>query len=148
MASVNTYLNFLDQTEEAFLFYQSIFGGEFIGGIRRFGDMPPQEGQAPMSEATQELVMHVSLPILGGIHTLMGNDCPPEMGFKLNVGNNVHISLSPDTRDETKRLFDALAVGGTITMPLQDAFWGAYYGSCTDKYGVQWMFNRLNKGDQ
>lgn len=141
MASVNTYLNFLDQTEEVFLFYQSIFGGEFVGGIRRFEDMPPQEGQPPMSEATKQKVMHVSLPILGGIHTLMGNDCPPEMGFKVNAGNNFHISLSPDTRKETRQLFDGLAAGGTITMELKDVFWGAYYGSCTDKYGIQWMFN-------
>lgn len=145
MASVNTYLNFVDQTEEAFLFYRSIFGGEFLGGIRRFGDMPTQAGQAPMSEVTKQQVMHVSLPIMGGIHTLMGNDCPPEMGFKVNMGNNFHISLSPDTREETKQLFDGLAEGGTITMELQDAFWGAYYGSCTDKYGIQWMFNCENK---
>lgn len=146
MANVNTYLNFLDQTEEAFLFYQSIFGGEFTGGVRRFGDMPPQEGQTPMSAETKQQVMHVSLPILGGVHTLMGNDCPPEMGFTVNVGNNVHISVSPDSREETKKLFEALAEGGTVTMELQDMFWGAYYGSCTDKFGIQWMFNYENKG--
>ena len=146
MASVNTYLNFLDQTEEAFLFYQSVFGGAFTGGISRFGDMPPQEGQAPMSEETKQQIMHISLPILGGVHTLMGNDCPPEMGFTVNVGNNVHISVSPDSREETKKLFEALAEGGTVTMELQDMFWGAYYGSCTDKFGIQWMFNCENKG--
>ena len=84
--------------------------------------------------------MHIELPILNG-YLLMGTDSPESMGFALNKGNNVHINLEPDTREETKRLFDALSAGGKVTMELQDMFWGAYYGSCTDKYGVQWMFN-------
>ena len=84
--------------------------------------------------------MHVELPILGG-HMLMGTDAPESMGFKVNPGNNVHINLEPDTRSETKRLFEALSAGGKVTMDLQDMFWGAYYGSCTDNFGVQWMFN-------
>ena len=144
MASVNTYLNFPEKTEEIFNFYQSIFGGEFVGGIRRFGDMPPQEGMPPMSEEAKQMVMHVSLPILGG-HILMGSDIPKEMGMEVTMGNNVHISLAPDTKQETKRLFNALSAGGKVTMDLADTFWGAYYGSCTDKYGVQWMLNCENK---
>lgn len=144
MAKVNTYLNFSDNTEEVFNFYKSVFGGEFIGEISRFGDMPPQEGMPPMSEKTKQLVMHISLPILGG-HVLMGSDCPQEMGLEVSMGNNMHISLGPDTREETKRLFDALSEGGKITMDLDDMFWGAYYGSCTDKFGVQWMLNCENK---
>jgi PhnB protein len=71
----------------------------------------------------------------------MGTDAPQSMGFHLNFGNNMYINLEPDTKAETKRLFDALADGGKITMELQVMFWGAYYGSCTDKFGVQWMFN-------
>ncbi len=141
MARVNTYLNFPTQTEEAFTFYKKIFGGEFTApGIRRFSDVPPQEGQPPMSDDLKNMVMHVELSILDG-HKLMGTDAPEEMGFNVNFGNNVYISLEPDTREETKRLFNALSAGGKITMELQDMFWGAYYGSCTDKYGVQWMFN-------
>ena len=146
MASVNTYLNFPNSTEEVFNFYKSIFGGEFIGGISRFADMPPQEGMPPISEETQQMVMHVSLPILGG-HVLMGNDCPAEMGMSVTMGTNVHISLSPDTREETKKLFDALSAGGKVTMALDDMFWGAYFGSCTDKYGIQWMFNCEQKAE-
>jgi PhnB protein len=98
----------------------------------------------PLAEKDKNLVMHIELPILGG-HLLMGTDAPESMGFKLNFGNNVHISLEPDTRSETKRLFDALSRGGKITMELQDTFWGAYYGSCIDKYEVQWMLNCTNK---
>jgi PhnB protein len=140
MARTSTYLNFTDNTEEVFNFYKSIFGGEFVGGVARFGDIPPQEGSPPIAEADKDLVMHIDLEILGG-HHLMGTDAPASMGFKVNMGNNVHINLEPDTKEEAMRLFTALSAGGKITMPLQDMFWGAYYGSCTDKYGVQWMLN-------
>jgi PhnB protein len=84
--------------------------------------------------------MHVELPILGG-HMLMGTDALESMGHKLTFGNNVSINLEPDTRVETERLFQALAAGGNVTMPLMDMFWGAYFGTLVDKYGVQWMFN-------
>ena len=141
MARVNTYLNFPRNTEEAFKFYQSIFGGEFTGGgIGRLGDVPYQEGMSQIADEDKNLIMHIELPIIGG-HVLMGTDAPESMGFNVNFGNNVHISIEPDTRAETKKLFDALSAGGKVTMDLQDMFWGAYYGSCTDKFGVQWMFN-------
>ena len=106
----------------------------------RFSDIPPVEGQPPLAEADKNLVMHVELRILGS-HTLMGTDAPESMGFKVNFGNNVYINLQPDTRAETKDLFDKLAAGGKVEMDLQDMFWGDYFGSCTDKFGVQWMFN-------
>ena len=140
MARTNTYLNFVRNTEEAFNFYKSVFGGEFTGHIARMGDVPSMEGMPPMADADKKLVMHIELPIVGG-HVLMGTDAPESMGFKMNFGNNVHISIEPDTRAETKKLFEALSAGGKITMELQDMFWGAYFGSCTDKYGVQWMVN-------
>jgi len=140
MARVNTYLNFGRNTEEAFNFYRSVFGTEFNGHIARFKDIPPQEGKPPLADADKDLVMHIELPILGG-HLLMGTDAPESFGFNVNFGNNVHLSLEPDTREETKKLFDKLSAGGKVTMELQDMFWGAYYGSCTDKYGVQWMVN-------
>ena len=141
MSSVSTYLNFPRNTEEAFNFYKSVFGGEFYGGkIMRFGDMPPQDGAPPMAEGDENLVIHVALPITGG-HMLMGTDAPESMGFKVNFGNNVHINLQTDTRAETQKLFKALSAGGVVSMELQDMFWGDYFGSCTDKFGVQWMFN-------
>ena len=144
MARTSTYLNFLRNTEVAFQFYRSVFGGDFTGGVARFSDIPPQEGAPKLADADKNLVMHIELPILGG-HVLMGTDAPESMGFKVNLGNNVHISLEPDTRTETDRLFKALSEGGKVTMPLQDMFWGAYFGSCVDKFGVHWMFNCPNK---
>lgn len=140
MASVSTYLNFPRNTEEAFNFYKSVFGGEFFGEIMRMGDVPPSEDMPPLAEEDKNLVMHVELRILG-VHSLMGTDAPESMGFQMNFGNNVYINLQPDTREETKKLFDALSEGGTVTMELSDMFWGDYFGSCTDKFGVQWMFN-------
>jgi len=144
MAKVSTYLNFPNQTEEAFNFYKSVFGGEFIGGIARFSDIPPSDGMPPIAEADKNLVMHIVLPILGG-HQLMGTDAPESMGFRVNFGNNVYLNLEPDTRAETKRLFDALSAGGNVEQELQEMFWGDYYGSCKDKFGVQWMFNCAEK---
>jgi PhnB protein len=141
MARVSTYLNFPDHTEEAFNFYKAVFKTEFNGnGIMRFGDIPPQEGQPPMADNLKNLVMHVELPTLGG-HVIMATDAPEAMGFKVNFGNNVYINLEPDTRGQTDELFNALSAGGKVEMPLQDMFWGDYFGSCKDKYGVQWMFN-------
>jgi PhnB protein len=138
MSKTSTYLNFTRHTEEAFNFYKSIFGGEF-SSINRFGEIPPMEGMPPLPDADKNLIMHMSLPILGG-HELMGTDAPESMGFKVNFGNNVYIMLQPDTRSETERLFKGLADGGKVEQELQDMFWGDYYGSLRDKFGVQWMF--------
>ena len=144
MASVSTYLNFPRNTEEAFNFYKEVFGGEFFGtGIMRFGDIPGDPNH-PIAEEDKNLVMHVELRILDS-HSLMGTDAPESMGFKVNFGNNSYINLQPDTRKETKELFDKLSAGGKIGMELQDMFWGDYFGSCTDKFGVQWMFNCSEK---
>ena len=140
MASVSTYLNFKRNTEEAFNYYRKVFGTEFVGDVSRFGDMPPTPGQPPVPEADKKLIMHITLPILGG-HHIMGTDAPESMGFKLNQGNNVYINLEPDTRAETDRLFNALADGGTVEMALAEQFWGDYFGSLKDKFGTQWMFN-------
>jgi len=146
MARVNTYLNFNRKTEEAFNFYRSVFGGEFSGrGIARFKDIPSMPGATQLPEQDKDLIMHIELPLLGGAHVLMGTDAPESMGFHVSFGNNIYISLEPDTRAETKKLFDALSVNGKVTMDLQDMFWGSYYGSCTDKFGVQWMFNCTTK---
>lgn len=144
MARVSIYLNFPRTTEEAFNFYKKVFGGEFEGEIDRFSSVPPQPGQPPMAEEDKNLVMHVALPIMGGT-LLRGTDAPESMGFTVKHGNNIYINLEPDTRADTEKLFQALAEGGKIEMELQEMFWGGYFGSLTDKFGVQWMFNCESK---
>jgi len=144
MARVSTYLNFPRSTEQAFNFYRSVFGGDFSGQIRRFSELPSTPGQPQVSEADKSLVVHVELPILGG-HMLMGTDAPESMGFSVTPGNNIYINLEPDTRAETDRLFAALSQNGKVEMPLKEMFWGDYYGSLTDQFGVQWMFNCTSK---
>ncbi|MEL0027197.1 MAG: VOC family protein [Perlucidibaca sp.] len=139
MARVSIYLNFPRQTEEVFRFYREVFGGDFSGPIHRFSDGPA--GGPPLAETDRELVLHVELPILAGSCVLMGTDAPESMGFTLTRGNNVHINLEPDTRAEAERLFAALSAGGTVEMPLQDMFWGAYFASFSDRYGTRWMIN-------
>jgi PhnB protein len=140
MATVSTYLNFARNTEEAFNYYKSVFGTEFSGTIARFSEIPPEAGAPLIPDEDKNLVMHIALPILGG-HMIMGTDAPESMGFRLSPGNNIYISLHPDTREETRRLFNKLSEGGKIEQELQEMFWGDYYGSCQDKFGVHWMFN-------
>lgn len=137
---VATYINCPGNTEEAFRFYQSVFRTEFKGGIQRFGDIPPSPDQPPVSEQLKNMVLHIELPLPGG-HILMGTDAPKEMGFTMIQGNNMHINLEPESREETERVFRELSEGGNISMPLRDMFWGAYYGSFTDRFGINWMLN-------
>lgn len=139
MAKTSTYLNFGGTTEAAFRFYATVFGGD-LSPIHRIGDAPPMPGAPPLSEADKNLVMHVETPILGG-HVLMGTDVVESMGQKLVEGNNVSINLEPDSREDTDRLFNALAEGGKVEMPLSDMFWGAYFGLVVDKFGTRWMLN-------
>ncbi|MBX7180932.1 MAG: SRPBCC domain-containing protein [Bacteroidia bacterium] len=138
------YLNFPGSTEQAFLFYRQVFRSEFSGqGIQRFEDIPSSPGNPPVLDSVKKMVLHVELPIVGGF-VLMGTDAPREMGFELNSGNTMHISVEPESRTETERIFNELSEGGTITMPLKDMFFGAYYGSLTDKFGINWMVNFKN----
>lgn len=143
MARTSTYLNFQRHTLEVFEFYQSVFGGE-LQNVMRIGDMPQMEGMPILAEEDKSLIIHVELAITGG-HVLMGTDAPESMGFQLHSGNNMHINLEPDSREECERLYYALSAGGKITMELQDMFWGAYFGSFTDRYGIQWMVNCAQK---
>jgi PhnB protein len=144
MSRVSTYLNFPRTTEDAFLFYKSVFNTEFFAPIARFSDMPANPGQPPLADADKNLVMHVELPILGG-HVLMGTDAAESMGLTVTQGNNMSIILEPDRRTETDRLFNALSEGGKVEMPLQEMFWGGYFGSLADRFGIRWMFNCANK---
>ncbi|MBO9620600.1 MAG: VOC family protein [Niabella sp.] len=136
MAKLNPYLNFDGTAEAAFNFYKSVFGGEFRGGVMRMGDAPGGEN-LPADEKTR--VMHIALPI--GNDVLMASDIMPSMGHKLTVGNNNYVSIFPESKEEADRLFNGLSAGGRVEVPIQDQFWGDYFGSFTDKYGVGWMIN-------
>lgn len=144
MARTSTYLNFSGQTEAAFNFYRSVFGGEFIGQVSRFSDLPPDPSRPPLPPTVSNQILHIELTLLGG-HVLMGSDVPESMGMTVTQGNHVQINLEPDTRAEADRLFKALSEGGRVSMPLQDMFWGAYFGSLTDRFGVHWMVNCANR---
>jgi PhnB protein len=134
MLKINPYLNFAGNTEEAFKFYKSVFGGEFAI-LQRFKDTP-EAGRVPEKE--KDKIMHVSLPVGDG-NTLMATDALESMGHKLSVGNNIQLSVEADSKNEVDKLFKGLSAGGKVTMPLADTFWGAYFGMVTDKFGVQWM---------
>ena len=139
MAKTSIYLNFQGSTEEAFNFYKSVFNTEFAAPIMRMKDMPSQPGMPELSEKDGNSVMHVSLPILGGT-LIMGTDMLESMGQKLIVGNNITISLEPDTNDDADLLFNALSEGGSDAAPMRNEFWG-YWGCCLDKFGIRWMLN-------
>ncbi len=136
MATFNPYLNFPGNTEEAFKFYRSIFGGEFTS-VQRFKDTPVGASVPPN---VKEKVMHIALPIGKG-NILMGTDAIESMGHKLTYGNNFNISIETETKEEAQRLFDALSTGGKVESPIKDEFWGAYFGMVTDKFGARWMVN-------
>jgi len=136
MAAVNAYLNFQGNTEEAFNFYKSVFGGEFVT-LQRFKDTPHGD---QMSAEDREKVMHVALPI-GQNTMLMGTDTLESMGQSVTFGNNIQLAVSPDSEADATRIFNGLSTGGKVTMPMEKAFWGAYFGMLTDKFGINWMFN-------
>jgi PhnB protein len=137
MKAVNPYLNFPGNTEEAFNFYKSVFGGEFVAlnRFREFGG-----GARGMPENELDKIMHIALPLGAGC-ILMGTDVTESWPAKVVVGNNVYITLEPDTIDEAQGLFDGLSSGGRVEMALQKTEWAEAYGICADKYGVQWMVN-------
>jgi len=136
MATINPYINFSGNTEEAFNFYKSVFGGEFAA-VMRFGDSPGCD-QMPIAEGDKNKIMHIALPI-GNENVLMATDMLESMGPKLEEGNNFSISFSADSREEADKIFKGLADGGKEEMPLADAFWGAYFGMLQDKFGIRWM---------
>ncbi len=133
MAKLNPYLNFDGTCEEAFRFYKVVFGGEFLGDVHKMKDIPGTE----IPEEAKNRIMHVALPV--GNDLLMGSDVFPGQPFV--QGNNNYISLFPESREEADRLFGALSEGGEVEIPMADQFWGDYFGSLKDKFGVYWMIN-------
>ena len=143
MAHVSIYLNFAGNAEEAFNHYKKVFRTEFSNPLMRFKDMPPQDGGQPLPEADKDKVMHVALPILGGLE-IMATDMLESMGQKLVEGNNFTISLNPDTREDADRLYKELSEDGSEAVAPHDEFWG-YWGTCKDRFGIRWMFNIITQ---
>jgi PhnB protein len=135
MAAVNPYLTFDSTCEEAFTFYKSVFGGEFLT-IMRFKDAPSEYSA---SESEGKKIMHVALPIGKGT-ILMGSDRPDSYG-PVKEGDNFSIAIGTESEEEAKKLFNGLSTGGKVTMPLDKTFWGAYFGMFTDLFGINWMVN-------
>lgn len=134
MALINPHINFNGNTEEAFNFYKSVFGGEFAQ-IIRFKDMASPEQQIAEDEA--HLIMHIALPI--GKNVLMGNDVPPSMGRVNENENRSKIAIGAASREEADRLYIGLSEGGAVEVPIGDSPWGTYFGMFRDKYGIEWM---------
>jgi PhnB protein len=135
---IHAYLNFEGKTEEAFRFYQKVLGGK-LTEFHRFGSMPPQEG-FELTPEQKNYVMHVGLELPDG-QMLMASDMIAGMGPARVEGTNFSISVHPDSRQDADRIFNALGQGGTVTMPMADQFWGDYFGSLTDRFGINWMVN-------
>jgi PhnB protein len=137
---INTYLHFRDNSEEAFNFYKSVFGGDFLM-LQRHKEGPPGIKLKPEEE---NRILHVSLPV--GKNVLMASDSIESMasshdGWQLKPGNNFSLSVDAESKAEADRLHAALSSGGKVTMPMGDQFWGAYFGMCKDKFGIQWMIS-------
>lgn len=138
MATINSYINFNGNCEDAFNYYKEVFGGEF-SMLSRFSEMPPQEGME-LSEADMNKIMHVSMPI-GKEAALMGSDVGGEWATELKVGNNITLSITADSKEQANRFFYMLSEGGVVTMPMDMTFWGSYFGMCTDKFDINWMIS-------
>ncbi len=135
MSTLNTYLAFNGNCREAFEFYRSVLGGEF-SVIQTFRDAP---SEFAVAEEEKDGIMHVSFPI--GSAVLMGSDIPSQFAPPPTVGNNFSLAVSPESREEADRIFGELSQGGSVSFPMQDMFWGAYFGSLTDKFGINWQVN-------
>jgi len=136
MTTVNTYLSFKGNCEEAFNFYKAIFGGDF-SFIARFKDMPKDDPNCVVDEADYEKIMHLTLPI--GNTVLMGSDSVGEWSKGFTQGNNFSVSINTDSKEEANRLFNGLSQGGNVMMPMNTTFWGSYFGMFTDQFGIQGM---------
>lgn len=146
MKAANPYLNFNGNTEEAFDFYKSVFGGEFLGVVRfrdfdpGLEDPPPEMEGMAVPEEELDKIAHIALP-LGNANVLMGTDALESWGQSLTLGNNFYITIEAESGEEAERVFDALSAGGRVEMPLQKTAWAEKYGSCADRFGVQWQVN-------
>ena len=144
MPTINIYLTFNGKCEEAFTFYQSVFGGEF-NSVNRFGEMPAEAGGDEIPQDQKNRIMHIGLPISEET-ILMGSDTGGEWAAGFKQGNNFSIYVTASSKKEADRIFDELSKNGEITMPIEDTFWGDYFGSLTDQFGINWMIGFNDQG--
>lgn len=133
MATINPYINFNGNAEEAFTFYKSVFGGEFTT-VMRFKDLASEDFPVPENEA--EKIMRIVLPI--GNTMLIANDIPEIMGRVNENENRSKIAISAGSKEEADKLFNGLSAGGQVEMPISEGPWGTYFGMFRDKYGIEW----------
>ena len=136
MAQINPYIMFNGNTEEAFNFYKSVFGGEFAM-IMRFKDLPGDPDNK-WTESEANKIMHIALPI-GKNNVLMANDVPSGLGQVNENENRSKISISAESKEEADKLFNGLSAEGQVECPIGDSPWGSYFGMFRDKYGIEWM---------
>ncbi|MCI0604803.1 VOC family protein [bacterium] len=134
MVTINPYLSFAGNTEEAFQFYKSIFGGDF-SAVMQWKDLPDA---GKVSDAERQKIMHISLPI-SEKNILMASDALESRGEKIVAGNNFYLAVNTESKEEANKIFKGLSAGGTVILPQQNTFWGSYFGMLTDKFGIQWM---------
>lgn len=137
MKSPSIYLVYPGNCEEAFDFYAETLGGH-ISMKSRYRDMPANPDFPPIPKTHQDLVMHITLDLVDG-SIIQGSDRVSGFGPTLEVGNNFSVSIQTDGSQDADRIHHALAENGIVTMPMQKTFWGAYFGSCQDRFGVNWM---------
>lgn len=137
MTAINPYLTFNGNCEEAFNFYKSVFGGEYMQ-VSKFKDMPATPGHE-LPESAKEKILHIALPISKET-VLMGSDAHPMMGA-VTVGQNLSLAVNTNSKEEAAKIFNALVAGGKTTIPIADTFWSAYFGMLIDKFGITWMVN-------
>jgi PhnB protein len=141
MLSINPYLNFAGNTEDAFKFYKSVFGGDF-SAVMRFKDSPDTASRIPEKE--KNMLMHIALPV-GKWNALMATDAVASMGHTFVVGDNIQLALEAETKEEAQKVFQGLSSGGTVKLPMRDMSWGAYFGMLKDKFGIHWMVSYTPK---
>lgn len=146
MKHLNIYINFKDNCEEAFAFYQSVLGGEYEA-LSRYGELPAQEGMPPVADEDKNLILHMTLPV-GNTTKLMGSDMAGGWAAGIKPGNNFSVSLQTESREEADHVFTGLSQDGKVTMPMQDTFWGSYFGSFEDMFVVNCMINFDNRQSQ
>ena len=135
MRTINPWINFNGNAEEAFTFYKSVYGGEFTK-IVRFKDISSAEFPVPEKEAQK--IMYIALPI-GKHNVLKANDVPEFMGRVNEEENRSKISVSAESREEADKIFNGLSAGGNVEGPIGDSPWGSYAGMFRDKYGIEWI---------